>query len=118
LATTTSVAAYVGGALGKSGSISSVTPLLKALWPFAVGCVFVTLAGAAGYFNFCYIQTSLPSPETLHNFMDPKAKTWPVARSQDAWKIRASRNTAISFAVVSVLFFPYGVYRVLRASLG
>jgi hypothetical protein len=50
--------------------------------------------------------------------MDPKAKTWPVARSQDAWKIRASRNTAISFAVVSVLFFLYGVYRVLRASLG
>ena len=112
------VGAYVGGALGKSGSISSVTPLLKALWPFAVGCVFVTLAGAAGYFNFCYTQASLPSPEMLHNFMDPKAKTWPVAQSQDAWKARATRNAAILFAVVSVLFFLYGVYRVLRAALG
>jgi hypothetical protein len=112
------VAAYVGGVLGKSGSISSIAPLLKALWPFAVGCVFVTFAGAAGYFNFCYTQALLPSPETLHNFMDPKAKAWPIAQPQDAWKANASRNAAILFAVVSVLFFLYGVYRVLRAALG
>jgi hypothetical protein len=59
------VAAYVGGSLGKSGSISSVTPLLKPLWPFAVGCVSVTFAGAAGYFNFCYWQASRPSPGPL-----------------------------------------------------
>src|SRR5262249_28678217 len=37
------VAAYVSG-VGKSGSISSVGPMLKAMWPFVAGCVFVTLA--------------------------------------------------------------------------
>jgi hypothetical protein len=112
------VAAYVGGSIGKPGSIASVSPLLKALWPFAFGCVLVTLAGAAGYFNFCYTQALRPSSETLHNFMDPRAKTWPIPQSQDAWKTTASRNAAISFAVASVLFFLYGVYRVLRAALG
>jgi hypothetical protein len=111
------VAAYVGGSIGKSGSISSVSPLLKALWPFAAGCALVTLAGAAGYFNFCYIQALRPSTEALHNFMDPKAKTWPTPKAQFVWKATASRNAAIVFAVMSVLFFLYGVYRVLHAAL-
>jgi hypothetical protein len=50
------IAAYVGGALGRGGgTISFFTPMLKALWPFAVGCLFVTLAGASAYFNFAYL---------------------------------------------------------------
>jgi hypothetical protein len=111
------VAAYVGGGLGRSGSsISSFAPLLTALWPFAVGCVMVALAGGAGYFNFSYLQTSLPSPEALHNFMDPKVKTWPIA--QYSWKVAVSRNIAISFAFGAAIFFLYGVFRVLRAALG
>jgi hypothetical protein len=110
------VVAYVGGSLGKSGSIFSVAPFLKALWPFAVGCAFVTFAGAAGYFNYCYAQASRPPPETLHNFMDPQTRTWP-ARSDVSWKLNASRNAAILFGVASVLFFLYGVYRVLRTAL-
>jgi hypothetical protein len=110
------VAAYVAGKSGSppsSGSISSAVPLLKALWPFAVGCVFVTLAGAAGYFNFCYSQASLPTPEMLHNFMAPQAKAWPTAptsRFRD-W----TRYVAIVAAVLSVMFFLYGVFQVLRA---
>jgi hypothetical protein len=111
------VAAYVGGALGKSGSIPSVAPLVKALWPFAVGCALVTFAGAAGYFNYCYSQISLPSPETRHNFMDPKVKTWPIAQSQEHWKLKLSRNVAIWCGIASVFFFLYGVFRVLRAAL-
>jgi hypothetical protein len=90
--------------------------LLKALWPFAVGCAFGTFAGAAGYFDYCYAQASRPSPETLHNFMDLKSRTWP-ARSNQPWKLAASRNAVISFGVVSVLFFLYGVYRVFHAAL-
>jgi hypothetical protein len=66
--------------------------------------VLVTLAGAAGYFNYCYAQASLPSAETLHNFADPRTKTWP-ARSHQPWKLDASRNAAIWFGVLSVLFF-------------
>jgi hypothetical protein len=111
------VAAYVGGALGKSGSISSVAPLVKALWPFAVGCALVTFAGAAGYFNYCYSQITLPSPETRHNFMDPKVKTWPIAQSQEHWKLTLSRNVAIWCGIASVFFFLYGVFRVLRAAV-
>jgi hypothetical protein len=112
------VAAYIGGGLGKSGSsISSFAPLLKALWPFVMGCVMVALAGGAGYFNFAYLQTSLPSPEALHNFMDPKMKTWPVADATYSRKVDVSRKVAISFAFVSAAFFLYGVYRVLRAAL-
>jgi hypothetical protein len=73
------VVAYVGSGLGRSanGSLSSFAPLLKALWPFAIGCLMVTLAGAGGYFNFCYAPTSLPSAETLHQFMSPAAASWP-----------------------------------------
>jgi hypothetical protein len=111
------VAAYVGGGLGRSGSISSFAPLLKALWPFAMGCVLVTLAGTAGYFNYCYAQASFPSPEALHNFMDPTAKIFPTGQS-NSWQLRWSRTVAISFGVASVMFFLYGVYRVLRAALG
>jgi hypothetical protein len=107
------VAAYIGG-LGKSGLI--FTPLVRPLWPFAVGCVLVTLAGAAGYLNFCYWLATRPSPEALHNFSDPQARTWP-ARSDLSWKLNASRNAAILFGVASVLFFLYGVYRVLRTAL-
>jgi hypothetical protein len=106
------VAAYIGG-LGKSGVL--FTPLLRALWPFAVGCVLVTLAGAAGYLNFCYWQATRPSPEALHNFTDPQAKTWP-ARPNPSWKLDATRNAAISFGVASVLLFLYGVYRMLHAA--
>jgi hypothetical protein len=111
------VAAYVGGALGKSGSIASVAPLVKALWPFAVGCAFVTFAGLAGYFNYCYSQITRPSPEALHNFMDPKVKIWPIAQSQEHRKLKLSRNIAIWCGVISVMFFLYGAFRVLLAAL-
>jgi hypothetical protein len=58
------ILAYLGGASGRAvGQPVILSPLLKALWPFITGCVLVAAAGAAGYFNFCYMVASLPSPE-------------------------------------------------------
>jgi hypothetical protein len=125
------VAAYIGSGLGRSGStsISSFAPLLKALWPFAVACVMVALAGAAGFFNFSYAEASLPSPETLYNFSTGTRKEWPIARLQRptetaidfhnrySWKAGATRNAAIVLTFGSAIFFLYGMYRVLHAAL-
>jgi hypothetical protein len=106
-----------------------LSPLLKALWPFITGCVLVAAAGAAGYFNFCYMVASLPSPEALHNFLSPTAKTWPTARFQRQdespedfnkrfrWKESATRWMAIVFASASVVFFGYGAFLMLRIAL-
>jgi hypothetical protein len=126
------VVAYVGGAIGRStgpGSLTSFAPLLKALWPFAAGCVAVVLAGATGFFNFSYASASLPSAEMLHNFTAPNAAAWPIGKLQKpnelpgdfykrfSWKVGASRKVAIALTLGSGLFFVYGVYRVLRVIL-
>ncbi len=74
------ILAYVGGALGKPASGMSgaaLVPVLISLWPFVVGCALVVAAGAAGFFNFSYGEAFMPSLETLHNFFDPKANSWP-----------------------------------------
>jgi hypothetical protein len=126
------VVAYVGGALAKSSapnSLSSFAPLIKALWPFAAGCVMVTLAGAAGFFNFSYGSASLPSPEALHNFMAPTSQAWPMGKVQlqteappdfykrFVWKVGFTRKIAIALAIGSALSFVYGLYRVFHVVL-
>jgi hypothetical protein len=57
------VAAYIGARTGNRPlySIQTFTPIVMAVWPFALGCVLVVLAGAAGYFNFSYSTSLLPS---------------------------------------------------------
>jgi hypothetical protein len=125
------VVAYIGGLLGKlpGPQVSTFAPFIKAIWPFAVGCACVVLSGAAGYFNFCYASSALPSAETLHNFFSPDSTKWPVAKFQRqdeppidfynrySWRVNFCRKIAIGLAVGSGLFFMYGVYRVLRAAL-
>ena len=108
---------------------SESAAILKALWPFAVGCVLVVFAGAAGFFNFSYAEASMPSPQLLHNFLSLDARAWPLARFQRpdetpeqftrrfAWKIGATRTIAISLAFGSGFFFLYGVYRVWRIAM-
>lgn len=119
------VLAYLAG---KAGGASSAA-FLKALWPFAVGCVMVVLAGATAYFNFSYAEETYPSPEQLHAFVDPKSKTWPFAKSQKenesatefygriGSKTNTMRYLAIGFASGAGFFFAYGVFRVLWAVL-
>jgi hypothetical protein len=126
------VVAYIGGALAKSSTpnaLSSFAPMIKALWPLAVGCVMVTLAGAAGFFNFSYASASLPSPEALHNFMAPTSEVWPIAKFQlqaeaqpdfykrFVWKVGLTRRIAIALAIGSALCFVYGLYRVFHVVL-
>jgi hypothetical protein len=114
------ILAYVGSSLGKLPSSSpsqmiAFAPILKALWPFAVGCAMVVLAGAAGFFNFSYAEISLPSPEALHNFFQPSSKkSWPQPRMSPGWKTNGTRNAAIVFTLCSAGFFIYGVFLVLR----
>ena len=57
------VAAYIGARTGNRPlySIQTFTPIVMAVWPLALGCVLVVLAGAAGYFNFSYSTWLLPS---------------------------------------------------------
>ncbi|WP_420134102.1 hypothetical protein [Rhodopseudomonas sp.] len=114
------ILAYVSASVGKSSGVGSsqivgFIPTLKALWPFVVGCMMVVSAGAAGFFNFSYGEVRLPSPESLHNFADPSSKAWPEPRQSPGNKTEAARRIAIAFAVGSVFFFGYGVFRVLHA---
>jgi hypothetical protein len=113
--------AYVSGAVGRPSSTVPLTaflPILKALWPFVVGCVLVVLAGAAGFFNFSYGEATLPSTQELHNFSDVSSHAWPQPRfKQLEWKVIATRHVAIVCALGSVFFFGYGVFRVLHAAL-
>jgi hypothetical protein len=125
------ILAYVSGVVGKSqgAQLSTFAPVLKALWPFAIGCILVVFSGAAAFFNFSYAEAALPSAETLHNFLGPNSKPWPMAKFQQqdetlidfykrfSWKIGATRNIAITFALASGLFFLYGVYCVLGVVL-
>jgi hypothetical protein len=124
------VLTYLGASVKAStpGVVSSAS-LLKALWPFAAGCVSVGLAGAAAFFNFSCAEAAIPSSEALHNFVQPGAASWPIARFQKegesatefykrfGYRATLSRNIAIFFTVTSTLFFIYGVYRVLNAAL-
>jgi hypothetical protein len=124
------VLTFAGANVAKgTGTAFNAAPLIKALWPFAVGCVCVLLAGAAGFFNFSYLEAAMPSSEALHNFMTPTARTWPLAKMQKvdetpaefvkrfSWKVGACRNAAILLAWGSAAFFAYGVYRVFRATI-
>jgi hypothetical protein len=125
------IVAYVGGAAGKApnSQLSTFGPLLKALWPFVVGCILVTLSGATGFLNFSYATASAPSTEALHGFLDPNSKSWPIAKFQNmgettssfyqrySYKIGVSRKIAIGFGLASCGLFAYGVYRVIHAVL-
>ena len=112
------IVAYVGSGLAKSTGSSPITfyaPLLKALWPFAVGCVLVVFAGVFGFFNLYHWAESMPSAEDLYKFTAPAATQCPTRQSCS--KIDTSRRVAIVLAFGSALFFAYGVYRVWRAVL-
>ena len=125
------VLTYIGNIVGK-GQVSSVTAvaLLSTIWPFIAGCICVTLAGAAGFFNFSYAEASQPSAAQLHLFMNPRSKNWPIGRVQKAdetlqdfwkryaWKAEAARIAAIVLTVFSAVFFAFGTYQVLRAANG
>jgi hypothetical protein len=126
------VMAYIGAAAGKSGiasSLATYAPVIREIWPFAAGCFCVTLAGAAGYFNFAYYEAALPSSEALNNFLPPTSNTWPIAQARMAnetaeaftrrflWKVQATRNAAILLALGSVIFFGWGIFGVLSAVL-
>jgi hypothetical protein len=126
------VMAYVSGVVGKSidpNAYRTYAPLILSTWPFVVGCVCVTLAGAGGFFNFSYSETTQPSSEMLHQFADPTSKAWPIARAQKVdetsedfmkrwgWKVKASRTVAIGFGLASAFFFAFGVLLVMHAAL-
>jgi hypothetical protein len=61
-----------------------VAALIKPIAMYAVGCVFVICAGAAGFFNFLQGLGSLPSASALHQFTDPANTAWPNARQISA----------------------------------
>jgi hypothetical protein len=124
------VMAYIGAAVGKSGAaVVAYAPLIRDLWPFVAGCVSVTLAGAAGYFNFCYSEAAMPGPEALNNFLSITATGWPEARLQKpgeplhefvrrfGWKVNASRMIAIVLGIGSAFLFLLGAALIMRAGL-
>jgi len=127
------VMAYVGAIISKSadpGTTKSYVHLILETWPFVVGCVSATLAGAAAFFNFSYAEGAIPSSELLHNFLAPHSTKWPLARLQKidetpedfskrfVWKIDACRAVAICLGIGSAAFFALGVIMVMRAVLG
>jgi hypothetical protein len=126
------IMAYVGGALGRASTATSVpayAEVIWAIWPFVIGCALVVAAGASAYFNFCIGQVSLPSAEMLHNFLSLNETTWPIARAQKIgepptdlakrryWKLRVSRGIATVSGLGSTFLFLFGVYLVMHAAL-
>jgi hypothetical protein len=119
------------GAIGKppqgGAAAQNLAPMVRALWPFAVGCILVVASGASAYINFCYVEGSIPASEGLFNFMASRSTSWPPAKLQKegetratfhnrmAWRINLWRNIAIGTAFASMLLFAYGVFRVMRA---
>lgn len=73
------IAAYFGARTGNRSlhAMQSLTPVISAVWPFALGCILVVIAGAAGYYNFMYSTWLLPSYEAMHNFYNPATNQWP-----------------------------------------
>jgi hypothetical protein len=126
----TVILAYIGSAVAKANTVnlSKFSGLLTSLWPFAIGCVLVVLAGAAGYFNFCYADGLYPGPEALHNFLNPSSRKWPLAqfqrdgetpqqfRKRFAWKADATRWVAIISTITSGAAFGFGVFLILSAA--
>jgi hypothetical protein len=122
------VMAYVGKS-SNANALKTYAPLILQTWPFVVGCVLVTMAGAAAFFNFSYSETTLPSSELLHNFLAPDSGAWPIARFQKigesskeftkrwGWKVGACRNVAIGLTFGSAFLFVLGVFLVMRAVL-
>lgn len=124
------VMAYIGSAASKSGgSLAAFTPMIRELWPFVAGCMSVTLSGAAAYFNFCYHEAAMPSPETLNNFLASTSLSWPLARAQrldesslDFYKrfgrkVNLARYVSIAFGIASAVFFAIGTILVIRVVL-
>lgn len=107
-------------------------PLIVALWPFALGCILIAIAGFAAYVNFSAASGRLPSVEAMFNFFDTRRQVlkWPSPKAMKAGEseetfyrrihrwIDASRNVAIVCAGSSMLLFIYGVWRAIRASTG
>jgi hypothetical protein len=73
------IAAYFGARTGNRAiySMQSLSPIIGAVWPFALGCILVVIAGAAGYYNFMYSTWMLPSYQAMHNFYNPATNSWP-----------------------------------------
>lgn len=123
------VALILGYVATRTGSnAASFAPLVRSLWPFATGVALVVFAGAAGYFNFSYATLLLPSKEAMYNFFNVSAPIaeWPrpVGAFSDEKmldfynrirrKLVWTQRAAIACTVGSVLFFIYGLWRVLR----
>jgi hypothetical protein len=72
----------LAGGRAADARLSLIAQLAKPIALFALGCVLVVAAGAAGFFNFFRAGDSLPSLSSLHQFLSPTAKEWPVGRAQ------------------------------------
>ena len=73
-----------------------VAEYLRAVWPFASGCILVVAAGSAGYLNFMYSTWLLPSYEGIHNFTNPTTNKWPdPAAKRDTETIEQFRKRMI-----------------------
>jgi len=121
------VAAYLGARTGGRPlvSVQAFAPIFSALWPFALGCVLVVLAGAAGYYNFSYSTWLLPSYEAMHNFFNPNAKEWPApigksdSETPQQFRDRVYRRLSISqrIAVIacagSMICLLFGIWEVV-----
>jgi hypothetical protein len=122
------ILAYVGAKSGQSGSsLREFAPLLRTLWPFAIGCFSVAIAGAAGYFNFGYSTALLPSLEAVVSFVANPQPKWPSPRVtrpdedfEASFKRVASRLfwtqwIAVGCSALAAICFLYGLWQVLRA---
>lgn len=123
------IAAYFGARTGNRSlySLQSLAPIINAVWPFALGCVLVVIAGAAGYYNFMYSTWLLPSYEAMHNFYNPAMNKWPdPAAKRDTETIEQfrarvnprldwSQHIAVGACVGSMICLLVGIWLVIAS---
>lgn len=121
------VATYFGARTGNRSiySMESLAPIAHAVWPFALGCILIVAAGAAGYFNFMYSTWILPSYQAVHNFYNPTMNKWPdPAAKRDAetieqflgrvnWRLDWSQRIAVTACAGSMICLLIGVWQVI-----
>jgi hypothetical protein len=117
------IAAYFGARTGNRSiySMQSMAPIISAVWPFALGCILVVIAGAAGYYNFMYSTWLLPSYQAIHNFCNPSINKWPdpaaKCDNETIEQFRARVNSRLNWSQRIAVFAYAGAMLCLLAGI-
>lgn len=121
------VMTYVGSGLSKATlptDVQHISAIAQSVWPFALGCIFITIAGACGFFNFTYATLIHPNANDIYNFSITDTPHWPKPRGLKKQEtveqiskrlsraMSVTRYIAIALTTIAGGFFVLGVINV------